>query len=176
MACLSCVDKLAFKLMSHHKIDMIRAYELAEKGIERAEDRVEVQPDRIFSGTGNPGDYAKNCAGTCAQTACPNYDAGCGTTADCRTDLPCGMGTCTCPAPLANSHQISNSCVCPAAGVGACLTCFNNVCTLDHYQCVCGGTCVYDCDAGYVWNPATLVCDLIPAGGLILLKQVGVGL
>jgi hypothetical protein len=41
MACNSCVEKLARRLVEHHgaKLDWIRALELAERGVERAESR-----------------------------------------------------------------------------------------------------------------------------------------
>ena len=63
--CCSCIDTLAHKLIEHHKIDLIRAYELAEKGVLRVENR---ETPQIFSGKGNPSDYSKSCinpTGTC---------------------------------------------------------------------------------------------------------------
>jgi hypothetical protein len=169
MVCGSCVDKLAFKLMSNYKIDMIRAFELAEKGVERVEIRAVEPPQKpkIMSGTGNPSDYAQNCAGTCATTTCPNYGEGCAGTSDCATvgGEPCAMNTCDCPAPLPNSHQVSNNCTC-VANAGSCPTCSHNTCTSASFVCPCRGTCGYDCDPPRVWNPATLQCEL-PAGSSV---------
>ena len=40
MPCDSCVDKLAFRLIQNHKkLDLIRAYELADKAVNRFEQR-----------------------------------------------------------------------------------------------------------------------------------------
>lgn len=166
MPCSSCVDKLAYKLMNHHKIDMIRAYELAEKGVERTENR----PSETFSGTGNPTDYSKTCtAGTCtgSSSGCTKEGLPCVTNTNCVGGACIVSGDCGCPAPLAHSHQISVcSKVCTASGT--CAKCVSLFCspTCGVSSCLTG-TCGYDCDVGYVWNPATLQCEIpiVPSVG-----------
>jgi hypothetical protein len=106
----------------------------------------------------NP-DYTQNCTGTCVTTDCPNYTGDCGAENDCRVlDPPCSMGSCGCPAPLANSTQVSNSCTCQAVGY-KCTSCsvITNLCTVRTYTCPCGGTCGYNCNTGYSWNGSQCV-------------------
>lgn len=150
VACCSCVEKLAYGLMTNHKIDMIRAYELAEKGIERYESRKK-QPQIVKIKSGNPTDYTQSCT----KTGSPNCKAP-GTA--CSGGNPCiiDIGTCACgcPSPLLNSHQVSNcsavaSFSCPCRAV--ILVCLAGSCT------GCAGTCGYDCDVGYVWNGVACV-------------------
>lgn len=155
MPCGSCVDKLAVKLMSHHKIDMIRAYELAEKGMERHETKT-VTKEQIAA-LGFDPDYSGACTvgGSCA---CNGSLFPCYTVLDCQILTAC---TCTCAAPwILNSHYVSG---CSKAGTGCSCDTLNNLCR-DGRTCTCRciGLCYYSCDAGYVWNPVTLQCDLIP--------------
>ena len=158
MPCGSCVDKLAIKLMKHHKIDMIRAYELAEKGMERFETR----PSEVESG--NPTDYTKACVqGTCDLLvgSCTKEGFYCTTNTQCVGGSCQVTGSCACPAPLPNSHQVSGCTVTCAITSGTCAKCSGNECVPTCQAVSCStGNCGYDCDVGYTWNPVTLTCEL----------------
>lgn len=158
MPCGSCVDKLAKKLMSHHKIDMIRAFEFAEKGVERVENR----DAQIFSGIGNPTDYSKVCSvGTCvaSEAACIMSGEYCTIASDCVGGNCSVSGACGCPAPLANSHQVS-PCTVGCSVTGTCAKCLAHMCFPTCLATCAAGTCGYNCDTGYIWNPVTLKCEL----------------
>jgi len=160
MPCGSCIDKLAFKLMRHHKIDMIRAYELAEKGMERVENRAVETP---IVKSGNPTDYVLPCAqGTCIDSGIECTKAGlpCTTNANCIGGSCVSTGACGCPAPYPNSHQTSGCTVTCGASTGTCAKCVAPECvpTCKVTNCILG-TCGYDCDVGYVWNPVTHLCE-----------------
>jgi hypothetical protein len=160
MGCCSCVKDLAYKLLEHHKnLDLLRAFELAEKAVERVENREKPQSPQILSGKGNPSDYTQLCVGNCAGGACScyTYTTSCTRSAQCYKTNTCAGGACDCPDPLPNSHWVSDTCNCVASG---CL-CFDLVC-IGTCSCGCSGTCWYDCDEGYVWNPVTHQCE-IPA-------------
>jgi len=163
MVCGNCVDKLARRLFQHHKIDMIRAYELAEKAVERVENRAVPSPE-IKSG--NPTDYTQTCTiGTCIKstTNCAKAGAYCELDADCSGGVCLAEGTCGCPAPLANSHQISGCSVgCVVSGTCAKCNKVKAVCAPTCATSCASGTCGYDCDPPRIWNPVTLTCDLIP--------------
>jgi hypothetical protein len=110
-------------------------------------------------GRGFNPDYTQNCAGNCVRMDCWNYVGPCGSVNDCLIVNPsCSMGTCGCPAPLANSTQVSNSCVCQYGG-NACTACssITNLCTTRWYSCPCAGTCGYNCNTGYTWNGSQCV-------------------
>jgi len=160
MPCGSCVDKLALKLVLHHKIDLIRAYELAEKGVERVENRV---PAEIKSG--NPTDYTLPCTqGTCTgvdpTTTCTKIGLDCTVSSNCVGGSCKVTGSCGCPAPVAHSTLISN-CTITCAPIGTCAKCLFLTCVPTCTRSTCtNGTCGYDCDEGYVWNPVTLACEL----------------
>lgn len=139
MPCGSCVDKLAKKLMLHHRIDMIRAYELAERGVERAS-------PQVLSGKGNPSDYSLACPiNICYWNP--------------RTYVCSTLHTCVCPTPLPYSHWVSGACTQTAL-------CDQDT-QLDCDAVACNGTCYYDCDAPLVWNPISLQCEvpIVPSGG-----------
>lgn len=126
-------------------------------------------------GKGFNPDYTQNCAGTCIRMDCWNYAGPCGTTNDCLMSNPnCTMGTCGCPAPVANSSQVLDSCTCQFVG-NACTVCslITNLCTTRYYTCPCGGICGYNCDAGYFWNG---VACIPVATQMIELPKMGVGL
>lgn len=101
-------------------------------------------------------DYTQNCVGSS-----PPY---CGS-AQCTTrerppsciQLTTCSGTCTCLAPKANSHQVSDGCLCSHQ----CGTMPYEAC-LESKLCVCSGVCGYDCDVGYTYNPVSGDCELIP--------------
>lgn len=155
MVCGSCVQKLAYKLISHHpKLDFIRALELADRGVERHEQnkRIQIKPTS-FS---DPVDYTKPCTvgGSCG---CYLYPTPCDDDAGCIHQT-CG---CSCPAPLANSHLESNTCspyTYDDAGPGCTGSCQpyvvppSWVCHYGWCECACDGTCSYHCNTGYVWN------------------------
>jgi len=157
LTCGDCVDKLARKLLAHHpQLDMIRAYELADKAIERYE---RTEPLKVELKSGNPTDYTQTCTKT-GSPSCKSTSTDCTSTADCRIGI--GTCACACPAPLPNSHQETP---CSVVADYSCL------CNLILEKCRygtcagCVGTCGYECDAGYVWNPVTLTCDLVPVVG-----------
>lgn len=94
---------------------------------------------------GNP-DYTQNCFGSsgegahCGISTCQIAKIFC-------LQLDACTGTCTCPAPLENSHEVSDGCTCTS-------NCSNfppNVCPEATF-CLCAGVCGYDCDAGFEWN------------------------
>lgn len=127
-------------------------------------------------GSGMNPDYTQTCDwGTCMST-----DAGCTKNlADCTKSSECiggncaPLGACSCPAPLANSTQVSG-CSTSCSVTGTCAKCTALMCVPTCVRSSCNlGTCGYNCTPPFVWNGVS--CQL-PAGGLILLKQVGVGL
>ena len=146
MPCCSCVDKLARKLFEHHKIDLIRAYELAEKGMERHEKaETKTVTKKEMEALGFDPDYSQICnpVFTC------EWDSE-------HVPKCYKVNLCTCPSPSkSHSHYVSNTCNTPVtcASLTTLSTCIKNYCI---------GSCYYSCDAGYVWNPVTLQCDLIP--------------
>ena len=156
--CSSCVDKLAQKLITHHKIDMIYAYELAEKGIERVENR-DLPLPKVESG--NPTDYTQTCTqGTCAGVNTCLDGTPCTTGAQC-TGTCSASGSCGCPDPLPNSH-LETACDYTCNKAGVCAKCVAYECTPTctlHTDCY-NGTCGYNCDPPRIWNPVTLTCDL----------------
>lgn len=157
--CGSCVHTLALKLLSHNnKLDLIRAYELAEKGVERVEKRRQIKP-----GIRGRDDYTQDCVGST-----PGYPQFCGTQM-CLPREPLGCtirsacsGTCDCPDPLENSHQVTDGCdcedCCPNYEIWNCP---------EGCNCHCVGTCGYDCDEGYEWDGEACVPIAVPAKPLI---------
>jgi hypothetical protein len=167
MPCGSCVDKLARKLMEHHKIDLIRAYELAEKGVERVENRPSELPKPVDPS--DPYDYTQACLpctliGDCAiGSPCANYQ-------DCQENFICSPN---CPAPsIAHSHLESSTCNC---GKGGC-SCRSYKCAGTNMSCSPPtGVCYYHCDTGYVWNGSECVLAVvavIPVGGVVQQAKV----
>lgn len=144
MVCGDCVKKLAYKLVNNHNVDLIRAFELAEKGVERVE-------KRPIIGKGNPSDYTQPCEhGTPYQCTCTFFFGSCigPSTTDCN---------CACPDPLANSHEVEDNCV-EASG-----NCNSDPPTCSCYCSECdGNNCGYDCDEGYTWNEGSQEC--VPTG------------
>jgi len=118
----------------------------------------------IWIGRGFNPDYTQNCIGICTFDYCPNYGNDCAGSVDCQILSPTctDMGTCDCPTPLANSHEVGNSCTCQASGY-KCTACAYPllVCNNRTYSCPCAGTCAFDCDTGYSWNGSQ--CVLITA-------------
>ena len=128
-------------------------------------------------GRGFNPDYTQACAGTCKTEDCPNYAGPCGGANDCQIlNPPCTKVSCDCPAPLANSTEVSDGCACQAAGY-KCTTCslITNLCTVRTYTCPCVGTCGYNCDTGYTWNGSQCVLGGVAAKRL-LRNRVHVGL
>lgn len=166
MPCSSCVDKLAVRLMQNHKIDMVRAYEIAEKGMERHE-RAEAEPFINEVKSGNPTDYTQ----TCIQGTCYEDGSTCNAGAPCTISSQCTgickvTGSCGCPAPLPNSHLVT-ACSVTCTAAGTCVRCIGapgeKECVPNCYALSClTGTCDYECDSDHVWNPVTLTCDPIP--------------
>ena len=159
--------------MSHHKVDMFRAYELAEKGVERHENADTLKGEQVKSG--NPTDYTKAC-NTCPA---PSGDTTCNSGALCTQLYTCRVHTCnptTCPSPLANSHLVSSTCTCSRGGCNC--NALRGCRGKPTYPptCVTSGVCSYDCDDGYVWNSDTLQCELLPVVGIASKRLlVGVG-
>lgn len=176
MPCCSCVQKLAKRLVENHRIDLIRAHELAEKAIIRAETRqktedailtlqlLEALPQHPFL-MFNP-DYSQSCTGQtgCTTATCNFAGDICFIDTDCEAGASACGGSCSCKAAKPNSHWVSGSCSCirylpdcqdceGAPPKGKCKSTIN---------CSCSGTCYYDCDDGYKWNPTTQQCELIP--------------
>lgn len=68
MVCGDCVVKLALRLVRHHKtLDLIRALELAEKGVERVEKRGKTVTKEEEKRLGFDPDYSQSCvsSGSC---------------------------------------------------------------------------------------------------------------
>lgn len=142
-----------------------RQEEALPKGPPRSPSWLQAQTHKHRSGY-NP-DYVQDCTGTescachlivkptgrCAQLeACEGVQGGCG-----------------CPPPLANSSEVSEGCT-TTCGCGDFLP---GVCP-ERANCVCGGTCGYDCDAPYVWDPVGETC-VLPVGeflgdGIVMTK------
>lgn len=162
MACGNCVFDLARRLVKHHKIDWIFALESAEKGVERVENR---EPD-ILAGVEGLDDYTQACLPSSPTVvACPEASIRCFTGTDCA-ELTQTCSSASCPAPLPNSHYVSNNCT--KVVYVTCQECISRRCkTTGTYKCA--GTCGYDCTPPYVWNPITLQCEIppIPAKPLI---------
>jgi len=158
MVCGGCVQKLALKLLRHHKhLDWIRALELAEKGVERVEKR------KVKAGILGKDDYTQDCVGSnppyCGiQTCRPREPLGCLVASACT-------GTCNCPEPSdPNSHLVRDGCDCE----DCCLN-YNITNCPEGCNCHCTGTCGYDCDIDYTWNAETQTCDLaVPSGGILV--------
>lgn len=151
MVCSSCVEKLAYKLLSNHpKLDLIRAFELAEKAVERVE-RVSYPASKPQRAPPADPDYTQPCGCDCI---CK--DISCTASAQCNT----GAGTektCTCPRPsVAHSHYVGNDCVVSTWSKTCKCDLVNEVCYGD-CTCTCTGNCYYDCDPGYVWNGSECV-------------------
>lgn len=109
---------------------------------------------------GNPSDYFTVCTvtGTCA---C-DHVVECISAPICRRNINCG---CTCPPPILHAHLESKTC--EFSAMTGC-TCLYNECG-GVCACKCGGWCYFNCDSGYVWNPVTLLCELVavvPKAGL----------
>jgi hypothetical protein len=120
----------------------------------------------------NP-DYTQTCTGTCALTACPMYHGYCDVARDCSAlGTSCAMNTCGCPAPLAHSIQISNSCICNGISI-QCSACSAHVCVSASFTCPCVGSCGYNCSPPYIWNGVS--CEL-PVTNVLRRLVVHVGL
>lgn len=149
MVCGDCVQKLALRLVKNHKLDLIHALTLAQKGMERRE-------KRVGPGVEGKDDYTQNCVGST-----PSHPELCGTQSCmiwanrfCRSASDCS-GTCVCPDPLENSHQVSSTCSCEDCcgdyPIGTCP---------EGCNCKCTGSCGYDCDPPYTWDPVLEECVL----------------
>lgn len=165
MPCGSCVEKLARKLMSHHKIDMIRAYELADRSVERVESHVERSClDNVPFGN-HPSDYSLGCARNASSplsVICINGGGVCAISTECPAQV-CPSNYC--PTPKTNSHLVSNTCTGAVGTTCRYCTPATSKCRLTG-TCVYAGSCFYDCDVGYVWNPVTLQCEMpVVTGG-----------
>jgi hypothetical protein len=167
MTCTPCVASLAYRLMRNHKIDMIRAFEIAEKGIQRHEANnpkpisfegiKPVTPEEKETLTFDP-DYSQSCTvsgvATCYVYADRHF---------CEDQYDCvKTNTCACSCPAASkphSHYVSDTC--SVALSNSCI-CYIRCQNLGTILCGCAGLCYYTCDVGYVWNPATQTCDPAP--------------
>lgn len=149
MVCGGCVQKLAARLVENHKLDWIHALTLAYKGMERVSHRVK-------KGVEGKDDYTQDCVGST-----PSHPQYCGSqTCRFREPVYCMpasycTGTCTCPDPSdPHSHQVRDGCSCDDCCVNYGLACPEGC------ACLCNGTCGYDCDDGYVWDPVLEECVL----------------
>lgn len=158
MPCFSCRDKLAYRLMRHHKIDMIYAFELADEGMDRVENRdsppEELQKPKIISGTGNPSDYSQLCNNCGKSCGCDMVET-CINATQCQNVGDC-VGYSCCPSALPNSHLVSDNC----NPVWASFNCSCKVICRGICACTPSGSCDYDCDPPRIWNPVTLACEL----------------
>lgn len=151
MVCGDCVSKLAFKLLRNHsKLDMIRAFELAEKAVERVENRTIIKK-------GNPSDYTQNCTlGTCAKddSGCTEKGNYCTAHSHCVGGDCAVTGECGCPAPLEHSEKVSD-CTVTCLPTGRCENCLimAEICVPTCATTACTvGTCGYDCIPPYYWD------------------------
>jgi hypothetical protein len=141
MGCGPCVQNLALQLVANHpKLDLIRAYELADRAIER----VEARDPKPLTPPAAPLSfcYTKIC-GACPAGYCLTAADPCSTIVDCEIcDPP------SCPAADPHGHLTTNTCTCSMDGGCTCVahkcggspgTCRNPL-----------GSCYYDCDPGYV--------------------------
>jgi len=134
--------------------------------VERHE-KAEAKPLLVEIKSGNPTDYTQTCSwGTCVSSlaGCTKNGLPCTISSECVGGSCVPVGACGCPAPLVNSHQETgcstvcgqtgycNSCRGPVGEKYCWGTCVRSGCNL--------GTCGYECDVGYVWNPTTLKCEL----------------
>lgn len=189
MVCFSCVRSLAYRLLEHHKkLDLIMAYEFAERCMERyeanhphAELPEEQRKMTIHTLTEEEKaqlpfdpDYSQACY--VGSVPCSDYGTSCTTQVDCvNTNLDsshCSDLLGECPAPLANSSLVSSDCVRTVSGY--CTVCggIPKRCSATARCTVVSGACYYNCNAGFVWNGSA--CVAISAGLKRLL--VGVGL
>jgi len=152
MVCCNCVIILAKRLYLNHNVEWIRALELAENGIKRAEQRQTTEQHNLILSENDPWDYTLPCivGGSCS----------CRTSGYCEINPECAiltLCTCSCPPPSdPNSHLEQNACVTQATG---CL-CRTNICRGGTCTCGCGGECRYHCNPGYTWNHVTLQCEI----------------
>ena len=160
MVCGDCIDKLARRLAHNNDLDLIDALTRAYKGLLRYEERVKTEdPEtpRILPGSGNPTDYTQSCdIGTCTtdNSACTKAGDPCLQHIDCDNGSCACSGSCACPDPLPNSHQVS-SCTQSCIPYGICGYCFVQwgICVPTCYCAYCpAGSCGYDCDEGYEWT------------------------
>jgi len=178
MACGICVNKLALKLIDHHRrnLDLVRALELAEKAVERYErnnsksevlnDTIQIQVVHSLSQAEKDAlsfdpDYTQSCNLTVVSLGiCSDGGVTCASIADCHnTNTDCSHSGTGCPAPLANSSLVNTTCVWTAkANCNACIG-ITHKCS-SSYQCQNPtGLCYYSCNTGYFWNGAA--CELI---------------
>jgi len=159
MPCCSCRDKLALRLVRNHKIDLIRALEIADKGMERHEKSKEIRTvikEKSVKALEVDPDYSQVCASS-KTMSCPNAGVSCVEHAGCLE------GTCPsgCPAPKAHSHLVSDGCVSTITVTCVfCLLALPRKCRATG-TCTYTGNCDYDCDDGYTYNPVTGDCELI---------------
>jgi hypothetical protein len=115
-------------------------------------------------GKGFNPDYTQSCSGACALTPCPVIGSYCDRPRDCGAlGTPCAMNTCGCKAPLPNSVQVSNSCICSGTSTN-CSVCTANLCTAATFTCPCGGSCGYNCTPPYVWNGVSCQIPVVTGG------------
>ncbi|MEM3622855.1 MAG: hypothetical protein QXR76_03675 [Candidatus Bathyarchaeia archaeon] len=74
MVCNSCVAKLAYRLMRNHKVDMMHAFELAEKAVLRVENNKRKAEAKLLNDPPDPRDYTQ---------ACPDAGLRCSANTDC---------------------------------------------------------------------------------------------
>ncbi|MEM3356761.1 MAG: hypothetical protein QW166_02925 [Candidatus Bathyarchaeia archaeon] len=141
--------------MSKYRIDLITAYELAEKALERVEKRTKPKPQPVDPP--DPYDYTQPCQPNTNQTMnCPDAGMPCFANSDCAEGTP---GTCSCPAPKPNSSLVGNNC--SAVIVTSCQNCppATRKCASTGVW-ICQNYCYYACNPGYVWNGT----DCVPVG------------
>ena len=105
-----------------------------------------------------PSTYTQSCDGDCGEAPCTSAAWVCsGDPLLCSGSV---SGACTvvpdplfCPPALLNSDPtpISVNCNCTAIGVG-CRECTLDDTCVDFTVCDVGGTCTYQCSAGYTWD------------------------
>lgn len=167
MVCNSCVEKIAKRLVSNHKMSWIEALERAHKGIERMNLRLgrggatsikgfhplsKQRKLKIYRQFGFNPDYSWSCN--------PTGNCSCNDLALCSINVMClDIGNCGCQcldSPKPNSHLVGETC---SYAIDWDCECIDENCVEGRTcDCVCNGLCYYDCDDGFEWDETLNKC------------------